>query len=300
MSTFVAIDVETANSGRHSICQIGLVAFREGVPIWRWQSLVNPEESFDATNVKVHGITSVHASLAPNFPIALEYIRAAIDGQLLACHTSFDYQAIHAATDKYGLSTPRSTWIDTCEVARLAWPNLEHHKLPILCDHLDIPLLHHDAGSDALACGYILQRAISSLQIDLVALLGKVRPIDHPVEYRPTSSRINRYSEPIELSGRKDGPLAGHVLVCTGEMAMGELKIAQIAAALGCDVEDNVTQKRTTILVTGHRDPAQFKGDPKSGKQIDAEKAIAKGKRITILTENEFLEVAKRFGLTAA
>jgi DNA polymerase III epsilon subunit-like protein len=38
---FVAIDIETANQNRHSICQIGLVAFQGTEELWRWSTKVN-------------------------------------------------------------------------------------------------------------------------------------------------------------------------------------------------------------------------------------------------------------------
>ena len=53
---FIAIDVETANPDLASICQIGLVTFRDGVVADSWQSFVNPEDYFDELNVSIHGI----------------------------------------------------------------------------------------------------------------------------------------------------------------------------------------------------------------------------------------------------
>lgn len=298
MNAFVAIDVETANASRHSICQIGLAAFSGSIPLWKWQALVDPEEPFDSRNIKIHGVTSAHASVAPIFPAALEYIRGAIANQIVACHTSFDYEAIHSASIKYGLEPPVCTWIDTHAAARLAWPHLENHKLDTLCEHLEIPLVHHDACSDAIASGQVLNKAIQLMNIELDTLKHRIGSINHPVEYKETATQP-RYSEKVEMAGSKHGPLVGHVLVCTGEMELGERKIAQLAAALGCDVEDTFTQKRTTILVTGYRDPSQYE-NAKSKKLLDAEKAIGKGRSVAILTEKEFLELARRYGLEAA
>ena len=56
MVTFNAIDVETANADRASICQIGIVHVRGGRVVDRWQTLVNPEDWFDPWNVSIHGI----------------------------------------------------------------------------------------------------------------------------------------------------------------------------------------------------------------------------------------------------
>jgi DNA polymerase-3 subunit epsilon len=62
---FIAIDVETANSDRSSICQIGLVAFDQDGLAWEWSSLVNPECDFDANNVRIHGVRSQDVATAP-------------------------------------------------------------------------------------------------------------------------------------------------------------------------------------------------------------------------------------------
>ena len=45
MLTFNAIDVETANADRASICQIGIVHVRDGEIEDRWQTLVDPERA---------------------------------------------------------------------------------------------------------------------------------------------------------------------------------------------------------------------------------------------------------------
>ena len=42
--TFNAIDVETANADRASICQIGIVYVRDGEIRDQWRTLANPEE----------------------------------------------------------------------------------------------------------------------------------------------------------------------------------------------------------------------------------------------------------------
>ena len=55
--SYVALDVETANSFRGSICSIGLVKFQNGKVVDSFYSLINPEEDFDYRNINIHGIT---------------------------------------------------------------------------------------------------------------------------------------------------------------------------------------------------------------------------------------------------
>ena len=55
---FVAIDVETANANRHSVCSLAMaVSVDHGGPHPYTNSFwVNPEEAFDARNTRLHGI----------------------------------------------------------------------------------------------------------------------------------------------------------------------------------------------------------------------------------------------------
>jgi len=54
---FVAIDFETANSMRSSVCSVGIVQVRNGKIIKEIQSLINPLSEFHYYNTKIHGIT---------------------------------------------------------------------------------------------------------------------------------------------------------------------------------------------------------------------------------------------------
>lgn len=62
---FCSLDVETANYDSASICQIGIGIFENGVLVDTWDSLIDPQDSFHWSNVRVHGITSemVHGHL---------------------------------------------------------------------------------------------------------------------------------------------------------------------------------------------------------------------------------------------
>ena len=55
---FVAIDVETANAKRASICSIGAAVFEDGQLSSEWYSLVDPKDHFNAINISIHGIDS--------------------------------------------------------------------------------------------------------------------------------------------------------------------------------------------------------------------------------------------------
>lgn len=65
--SYVALDVETANSFRGSICSIGLVKFEDGIIVDKFYTLINPEADFSDRNVSIHGIKAEDVVDAPIF-----------------------------------------------------------------------------------------------------------------------------------------------------------------------------------------------------------------------------------------
>ncbi len=289
---FVAIDVETADRSRGSICQIGLVAFAGTAIAWEWSTLINPQCDFDGFNVRIHGIGSEEVATAPTLPLVFEELTGRIAGAVMVSHSAFDYEAMRQACGRYALKFADKIWLDSCVVAQTCWPHLSKHDLATVCRELAIPLRHHNALSDARASGTVLATAIAQSG----KCLGEWCKLAVCSNRSPTVEEVprRRYSERIERVGDPNGPLAGHIWVCTGNFNTGEAELARLAAMLGCDVKDRFS-KKTTMLVVGTRDPAQFDGQTKSRKQRDAEAAVAEGRKVYIMTEREFLELVRYY-----
>ncbi|MEG3175071.1 exonuclease domain-containing protein [Sphingomonas sp. RB3P16] len=64
---FVVIDVETACSRVSSICQIGIVGFRDGREIFDYETLLDPRDEFNPFNTRIHGIAAHHVVGQPCF-----------------------------------------------------------------------------------------------------------------------------------------------------------------------------------------------------------------------------------------
>ena len=188
---FVAIDVETANSDLASICQIGLVTFRDGVIADSWQCLVNPEDDFDPFNTAIHGIDEYAVRDAPTFPDIYEIVSGYYQGKVVACHTAFDRVAIARVFEKYQLSHPPCEWLDTARVVRRTWPEFSRsgYGLANVAETLGINFRHHDAQEDARAAGEILLRAIQVTGISLTAWLDRVK---RPISLAPARRKASR------------------------------------------------------------------------------------------------------------
>src|SRR5690606_35102036 len=100
MSNSISLDVETANSWRRSICQIGIVEFSEGTVVNEWVTLVNPQDYFDPLNVMIHGIDEHAVRDAPTFAQISEQLWSLTAGKLVACYGHFDYAAMTRACSK--------------------------------------------------------------------------------------------------------------------------------------------------------------------------------------------------------
>ena len=158
---FVAIDVETANADMASICQIGLVKCENGVLSDEWKTYVDPEDYFDGINVSIHGIDESVVKGAPAFPDLADTLRSYLEGTVVVCHTHFDRVAMHQAAQRYGLSAPECTWLDSARVARRAWKDCawKGYGLYNVCKILGYDFKHHDALEDAKAAAHIILAA---------------------------------------------------------------------------------------------------------------------------------------------
>ena len=285
MATFNAIDVETANADRASICQIGIVHVQDGVVVDRWQTLVNPEDWFDPWNVSIHGIEEKDVRSSPTLPEVREELRRRLRGSVLVSHTSFDRVAFERAMTKYGLEQLQVTWLDSAKIVRRAWPERYGRKgygLKNVATDLDIYFTHHDALEDARAAAEIVLSACVAAETNIEGWLKRVN--------QPIGSSL---SESPRREGNAEGALFGASLVFTGALGIPRREAADLAAVAGCRVDANVS-KKTTILVVGTQDMSKLKGYEKSTKHRKAETLIEKGEDIQILSESDFLDLISR------
>ena len=283
---FVAIDVETANADMASICQIGLAKCVNGVLSDEWKTYVDPEDYFDGINVSIHGIDASIVKGAPTFPELSDTLRSYLNGKVVVCHTHFDRVSMHQAAQRYGISVPECTWLDSARVARRAWPECawKGYGLYNVCRMLGHEFRHHDALEDAKAAAHILLAASNETELDIDGWLKRVRqPID------PTASSSG---SAVRREGNPEGALYGEVLVFTGALEIPRREAADLAAAIGCQVASGVT-KKTTLLVVGDQDIKKLAGHEKSSKHRKAEEHIEKGIPIRILKESDFRELVR-------
>ena len=98
MKDFAAIDFETANNERTSVCSVGVIIVRNGEIVDSFYSLIQPEPNYyNYWCTQVHGITRRDTEDAPVFPKVWKQIEPLIEGLPLVAHNkAFDESCLKA------------------------------------------------------------------------------------------------------------------------------------------------------------------------------------------------------------
>ena len=167
---FVAIDFETANQQRCSVCSVGIVIVHDGKIADTFYSLIKPEPNFYSYFCQqVHGLSRRDTDSAPIFPevwqeIVQRVLRFFPSEQadmpaipFVAHNARFDEGCLKAVFQVYQMDYPDYRFHDTLAAARRQFghslPNHQLHTVAAACGY-DLRR-HHYALADAEACAAI-------------------------------------------------------------------------------------------------------------------------------------------------
>lgn len=159
MTDFAAIDFETANAERTSVCSVGVVVVRGGEIADSIYRLIRPYPNYYSWfTTRIHGLTRSDTDLSPDFPLVWSEILPLIEGLPLVAHNSpFDEGCLRAVLTHYGLPCPDMHFHCTCRASRRIFgrslPNHRLHTVSAACG-FDLHN-HHHALADAEACARI-------------------------------------------------------------------------------------------------------------------------------------------------
>jgi DNA polymerase-3 subunit epsilon len=145
--SYTAIDFETAQGYRWSICQVGLVRVEHGIITDELNILVQPPNNYYWDRfIDIHGISPEKTANAPTFDKVWHKIEPFIKGQTVVAHNglSFDFPVLEKTLEYHGMQAP--------EYQKFCTYRIFGDNLASLCKYYNIPLNHHDALSDARAC----------------------------------------------------------------------------------------------------------------------------------------------------
>ena len=158
MNSFVALDFETANQYRSSVCSIGLVFVENNEIVDTYYQLIKPAPNFYSYfNTQVHGLSQYDTEKAPLFPEVWKEILPKIKDLPLVAHNSmFDEGCLREVLAYYALPQHTNPFFCTLRAARKSLPQLVNYKLNTVSAYFGFDLKqHHHALADAEACAHI-------------------------------------------------------------------------------------------------------------------------------------------------
>lgn len=179
---FVAIDFETANPKRASVCQIGIAKIRDGIVTHQATEFVLPppgHQHFGDRNIAIHGITRRMLDGAPEWPEILPRIIKFTGGLPLVGHNvSVERSIIVQASEACGIEVPEFEYLCSQKLAQHRLPDADSYRLNNLVEALGLAdFTHHDAGEDAVACANLV---IHIARTEGITDLAELWPVPKP------------------------------------------------------------------------------------------------------------------------
>lgn len=158
IKNFAAIDFETANWHRTSICSVGIVIVHDHQIVDKLYHLIHPTPNFYCGwATEIHGLTRKDTDPAEDFSTVWKKIAPHINTLPLVAHNSpFDEGCLKAIHQALEIPYPNYEFYCTCRASRKTFPELVNHQLHTVSAHCGFNLdNHHHALADAEAAAHI-------------------------------------------------------------------------------------------------------------------------------------------------
>lgn len=277
--TFTAIDFETANSSRNSICQIGIGRVENGEMISLESFLVQPPNNdYSHWNVCLHGISPDQTINKPLFPEVWKTIKKYFENQLIVAHNSdFDIDCLFKTLEFYKIPFPELKIDCTYEISGLS--------LEDLCESLEVNIVtHHNAMYDALACAESYIKLKKGIKPNLKLITKK----ENKSIFDGHEKLSGKILKPDLKNADTNSPFYGKKIVFTGILnSITREEAARITQTLGADIDTGISKKTDYVIIGVGAGPSKLK---------KIEEYNNSGSNIKLIHENEFLELIK-YGL---
>ncbi len=305
---FVALDFETANYHRGSVCEIGIAVVQSGEVVETLSRLVKPKDNwFHYMNTQIHGIDAQKVANELEFDGVWQEVQSFFDSSNVVAHNaSFDISVLRHVLMQYSLPFPEFKYVCSVMIARKAWKGLTSYGLSALSKKFNIQLKHHSAASDALACAKILLKAsenyglhrFEEIEEQFEIRIGKVFPGGYlPSGRLKHSLKQSRQDMFVDLSRiNKHHPLYGKYIVFTGALQTMPRAAAQKALTEVGGYYTNAVNPQTDFLVLGEKAFKHWVQGIKSNKIRQAERLFSYGNQVEFLSEQQFLQLLQTEG----
>lgn len=291
--SFMAIDTETTglDANNCEIIEIAIVEVRDSEFAGRFSTLVKPDSHIPSFITCITGIDDAMVANAPRIDDVIESVAEMLDGTVVVGHNvCFDSRFIQKAMSDRGL-TCQYTMVDTLRLSRHAFADLESRTLDDIADACD-EYIDYSGRHRALCDAELAARCAIAMRPIIEEKYG-----DDPDAALAKRTRVYSYIKPSDIqptvsSIDESNPFFESHVLFTGKLSnMTRAEAMQKAVNLGA-VPLNNFSKKVDYLVVGSFDFISSLGGKPSSKLKKAEKAIAEGASLQIVSESFFAEFA--------
>lgn len=269
---FTAIDVETANEKRTSICSIGIVVVEKGEIIKQIEHLIKPKElRFNDFNIRLHGITERQVTLSPEFDEIWEKISNEFNERIILAHNSeFDLGSIKQTLELYNIDFPEIKYACTQKISQYAFQELKNYRLDAVADFLGLKYNHHNCLSDAFVSATIGIRGLP--QIDKKSYSYWTDELTQSLTKKVSSEKKqNHYGfdkkqldskllKPNMENVDSRNPFYNKKVVFTGDLdSLKRQDAAVLIQKLGADINTAISKKTNIVIMGSGAGPSKLK-----------------------------------------
>lgn len=159
---YLTLDAELADRYLPSICDIGIVAWQDGVVVSEYHSYINPDCDIEEFFHDRHGLTEEFLSKAPYIQNVWIQIYDMLEGNLVFMYDA--NRVIKTFTEMCivnQLNMPDITYASAMSLSRRTWKGLDDYRIINVTEWMGITHKHNSAIEDARSIGTIINEAVS-------------------------------------------------------------------------------------------------------------------------------------------
>ncbi|HYF69471.1 MAG TPA: exonuclease domain-containing protein [Ohtaekwangia sp.] len=292
--SFTALDVETANEARNSLCSIGIVKVKKGTIIREISHHIRPRNlRVSALNQQIHGLSERDLRTELELDHLWDSIRSFLENEVCVAHNAeFDFNVLRESLQLYGLKLPNIKYMCSIKLAQEAFPGEASYRLKDLASAFQLDLNHHNAMSDAKACAAITLRSLQRIDfnvfdwksaelttgIEKIAAEGKRDILTELFSSKKIDSALLKPNLEVE---NKENIFYNKRVVFTGNLqSLERSEAAGRIQAMGADINTAISRRTDIVILGNGAGPAKMK---------KIEELLAKGYIIRMMTEAEFV-----------
>lgn len=271
---FIAIEIETANQWRDSICSIGLVKVVDNQIVDSLFTYINPNQPFDEYHTAQHGITEDMVRFSPTFENFYPILNQWLTNQtVIAYYRDFDESVIKEACTSINMLGPYCHFGDILSFSKQNLKPLQFYTLQNIGSQFNISL---DKERAEIIAELVLHFEKYFNDFTLSKLTNNQSQL---------SVQTSSFSSPTDFQGK--------TIVFTGGLegltrSMAAKKIRSYGG-----IFSNTVTKQTDMLIVSNSSWQKAQLGQKSSKLLKAEKLQVSGFDIEIIPEEKVITYFK-------